>query len=203
SDGAGGTIAETTFPITINQPPPPTDAGMPALVISVAPIPGDRDTPAVGDEIAYLITVENTGDGATTNVVVTVPLPENTEFVSAKLSANATAQNATLSAEVVDGSVVITIGDVAAGEQVGVVLTLRPLDSGPVSLSATVASDDQPATSPSEPPPDVEVEDAVDTIVTTVRPMPLCGLFGFAPLLILAVLTLMRTQRAVFRARRR
>ena len=69
-------------------------------------------------------------------MLLTVPLPENTEFVSAWRAASQAAQAAPLNVSVVDGQIIIKVGDVAAGENVKIELVLRALVAGQIVLGA-------------------------------------------------------------------
>jgi uncharacterized repeat protein (TIGR01451 family) len=58
------------------------EPALPDLRVAV----GARTSAAiVGDDIAFDIDVENVGDADAEQLVVTIPLPENTDFVSAEL----------------------------------------------------------------------------------------------------------------------
>jgi uncharacterized repeat protein (TIGR01451 family) len=140
----------------------------------------------VGDEVTFRISVENVGDGGATDVLVTVPLPENTDFVSAWWAASQTAQAAPLNAVVEDGEITIEVGDVAPGEDVQIDLVLKALVAGEIVVNASVTSAE--ITTPVVPDDVATVTvGGTDVMVPLVGCAGgLCGPVGVFPLLIVS-----------------
>lgn len=70
---------------------------------------GDQGNVAIGDTIVYTLTISNPYQRDLTNVVVTDPLPEHVEFVSAS-------DNGTVSGDVGKQSVIWSLGTLKSGE---------------------------------------------------------------------------------------
>ncbi|MBN1346855.1 MAG: DUF11 domain-containing protein [Phycisphaerae bacterium] len=161
---------------------------------------------SVGDEVSFVVSVQNSGDGPATDVVLTIPLPENAEFVSANLITTPTAQSAPTSATVVDGNVVIQVGDVPAGQTVQAELVLRAKTPG--SMTVTPSATSQEVTDPVVPEQgtDLDVTDTTDPNATTIagvtdQPAACCGTAAAPPLLLLSLLFGLRA--FIGRSRRR
>lgn len=187
----GGTAygAEQTFTTL----PDPNAALAPDVRISLT-APGN--SAAVGDDLLYLAQLENAGTATATGVVLNVPLPENMEFVVARLNAGPAAQAVDLPADVVDGVIVITVGDIPAADVRLVEIILRALASGPVTLTAAAAWDGGSAPAKAEADQDVEVDDVYYEVVNTLAPLHFCGWLGVTPLLVLAGLVGMKRRTA-------
>lgn len=110
----------------------PTTITAPILTVTLS---SDESTVELGAQVRLVLGISNTGDGAATEIVVTIPLPDAVEFVSAGESARATVRG-----DVVDGAVRVTLDTLAAGESVNVELLLRALTDGVIKLSATALS---------------------------------------------------------------
>jgi uncharacterized repeat protein (TIGR01451 family) len=123
----------------------------------------------VGNDITFDIDVENVGDADAEQLVVTIPLPENTDFVSAELL---DAQQAS-QVNVVDSAAVITFQSLAAGETARIELILNALVSGAIHLTVTASDAEQNAATVGEADVTVTSEDRVVQIVNTVPTM--CG----------------------------
>jgi len=176
------------------QPEPQDEEpGTPSLRMSVQ---SDQGNPNVGDDMTFGVEISNDGNGSANGVSVTIPLPTNTEFVSAQIQPNSAARAAD-EVEVVNGNVVIHIGHIAPGQKVTVQLVLRALTAGPVLLTSTVSSDETEST--------VAFDEVVTSVAderveirsrTTVAP---CGPVGAVPLaatgLALAMLPRRRRRR--------
>jgi hypothetical protein len=123
----------------------------------------------VGNDITFDIDVENVGDADAEQLVVTIPLPENTDFVSAELlDAQQTSQ-----VNVVDSAAVITFQSLAAGEMARIELILNALVSGAIHLTVTASDAEQNAAAVGEADVTVTSEDRIVQIVNTVPTM--CG----------------------------
>jgi hypothetical protein len=87
---------------------------------------------------------------------------------------------------VADGIVTIEVGDVPAGEAARIELVVRPLQSGPVQLTAEAncAEVQQPAVTAQT----VEATDTYGQIVTTMTPAGFCGAAAALPMLALLFL---------------
>ncbi len=91
-------------------------------------------TPLVNEPITFVMTVTNNGPSDNTGVVVTVTLPAFGTFVSGTIDQGA--------CEVSDGSLICTIGDMAAGATVsGSIVVTAPSEPVTITLTATVAAD--------------------------------------------------------------
>ena len=159
--------------------PEDEESGQPDLVVNIQ---SQQNTSAnVGDEIPFMVEVSNQGNGTANDVTVTIPLPDGTEYVSARLIIEeSAAQAAPADAQVIDGNIVIYVGQMAPTHRISVELILRALRSGPVQLTSTVESH--------ETGPTVAFDEVVvsvgDKLVeirtrSTVAP---CGLTGVTPL---------------------
>lgn len=145
--------------------------------------PNDAGTAGVGQNLTFMVRVQNTGTGGASDVVVNVPLPENVEFVSARiLSGSPTEQTTPDDIAVADGVVTIRVASVDAGEEVNVELVVKPMTSGKVTMTANAACDEDPVAKEAEEQAEVTAEDVIDRIVTTAAPAPFCTPSGLAPL---------------------
>ena len=164
---------------TAVAPPSESGASQPDLRISVTP----QITEArVGDELAFQATVANIGNAVATNVVLTFPLPPNTEFVSARLGAGPAGQSAPPDARVEDGRIIIALGHIALDEQLAINLVLRALAASKVTLTASALCEESGAPVTAQANPDVDVTDVYWEIVNTVTPVKACGWLGVTPL---------------------
>jgi len=158
-----------------------TDLLVPDLRVQIES-PGEQAS--VGEELTFQIRVENVGNGQATNVVLSFPLPENTEFVSAWMITSQTGQAAPLDASVTDDEILADVGDVAPGETVQIELALRGLLAGKFALCAR-ATCPEAATPAIGRAAEVEVGDVYWTVVETVTPAHACGVLGVTPLFLL------------------
>jgi len=161
---------------------PPTELPDLRVTTETESDPNGADSPNPGDEVSVVVTVENVGQADATDVEVSVPLPENLEFVSGRVLSDPAAQALQAEFSVQDGAVHIWIGDLAAGQQVRIELVLRAKAAGAVHLTA-VASSVETREPVESAPVEMTIADEYYTFVEEPRPGP-CGLPGVFPLLI-------------------
>ncbi len=93
------------------------------------------DSPMVGEQLTYSITVDNNGPLDNTGVVLTVTLPASATFVSASIDTGSCG-------DVSDGTVTCTIGDMASGVSVvAQIIVTAPGEATTLTLSATLVAD--------------------------------------------------------------
>jgi len=116
-------------------------------------------------------------------VVLTFPLPENTEFVSARRIGLQAGQAAPLNAPVVGNNIVIEVGDVAVGEDVQIELMLLAVAAGTTELKGTAAANEAAAAVPAEETPSVAVgaaqgadQNLLRLLLSLFLGAPVCGL---------------------------
>ncbi len=172
---------DVVFTTSVEETPPPVNPA-PDLRVRI-------DAPAedayVGDEVTFGASVENVGNGTATDVLLTIPLPENTEFVSAWWIAGQAAQAMPLNAYVEDGQITIELGDVIPDEDVQIELVLRLLVSGKVTVNASTTCEETPTPNAAQTMAEVDVDDVDLTIVETVTPINACGMLGIMPIFVL------------------
>lgn len=108
----------------------PPVVGTPALDITKT---ADHDTVTVGDEIAYTITVTNTGDAEAENVVVTDTLPEGVTYLESTGNGAYDADARTIA---------WTVGALAAEESETVTVTVSADEAGTVTNTAEAIADE-------------------------------------------------------------
>jgi uncharacterized repeat protein (TIGR01451 family) len=136
--------SDVTF-TTAALPPDTPGQKVPDLRVTVTATASDPDQPVqVGQEVPFLVTVENVGTGDANDVTVIVPIPAGMEFVAANVLSDGTAQLAPNQPLVVEDKVYINVGHVAAGQQVRIELVLRTTAAGQTSVSANAECDEQP-----------------------------------------------------------
>jgi uncharacterized repeat protein (TIGR01451 family) len=145
--------------------------------------------------VTLLATVENVGTATATNVVLTIPIPEDAEFVSARLVSDAAAQTADPIVTQGDGFVTLEFGDVPAGDAIQMEIVLRVLVAGEILITADATSDELTTPKAAETAATVQADDEYVEVVQTTTPLNLCGLLGFAPLLVLAGLVGVKLNR--------
>ena len=121
--GGTRTITNTYHPIEVKKPE-----------LEIAKTVSPTGKVQVGDTLTYVITVENKGDAAATNVVVSDNLPEGLTDIAAKLDG-----------DVIDnynGSV--TIPNIAAGGKAILTITAKASEAGEIKNTASVKSDETP-----------------------------------------------------------
>ncbi len=149
-DTSDNTATETT---TVD--PPASDMSVSASSTS--------GTPLIGEPVSYALVVTNNGPSDNTGIVVTVTLPGSAIFESVTIDqGTCDFVNGT-----VIGTVVCTIGDMAAGETVtGQIFLTAPGEPMMLTLSATIAADvSDPDTSNNADSADVMVIDVVDLVI--------------------------------------
>jgi uncharacterized repeat protein (TIGR01451 family) len=140
----------------------------------------------VGDEVDFMVDVENIGDGDANNVVVNVPLPPQMEFISARILSLDTGQSVPNDVQVFEDHVEIDLGHVPPGSNAQIELKLRAKTSGAVNLEASAQSDEVSEPVKVQEQTEVKVNDQYTEIITTTQ-VPMCGLMGFVPLMLTAV----------------
>jgi uncharacterized repeat protein (TIGR01451 family) len=138
--------------------------------VSITIAPETTDV-SVGEELPYLLTVQNAGDGGAADVAVVLVLPDNVEFVSVTRVTDDTAQAAPVEYTLEDATLTVTVGDVAAGDTVRLRLVLRPLVAGEIDLTAQAYVGDESAGA-AQTDTAATAEDAYDRRVITVSPVP-------------------------------
>ena len=182
TSSAGTAYGDDVTFATLAEETTPESAAAPDLRVWIE-VPAEDSY--VGDEVTFGASVENVGDGAATGVLLTVPLPENTEFVSAWRVASLAAQAAPLNASVEADEISIEVGDVAAGEDVQIELVLKLLVAGKVTVYASTTCEETLAPSAAQNTAEVEVEDVEWIIIETITPIHACGVLGIMPVFVL------------------
>lgn len=184
-----GTVYGNQKTCTTDQAP---DDTKPILTIEVET---RQQQISVGDDIDCQVQVRNTGTAPAHGVRVTIPLPDNTEFLGAWW-ANGTPDAPAagwlpqasqdqlgdpIDADVADGLIYLSIGDVDPSEQFAVVLSLRALASGSYDISASASSDETPEPVVADSAVQTQVDDEYYVVEKTLAPM-MCGPFGLTVL---------------------
>ena len=183
--------ADVTFATVAEEPEPePEPEPDPELAPDLrVTIEAQTDADAlVGDDVAFTATVENVGTATATDVVLTIPIPENAEFVSARLVTDPSAQTADLVVTLGDEHVTLEFGDVSAGDSLQVEIVFRVTAAGEVTVDASATSEEVTTPKAAETAATIDAEDEYLTVAQTTTPVYLCGALGFAPLLVLASL---------------
>ncbi len=144
----------------------------------------DIITVRVGGEITALVSVSNVGNGDATNVRISMPIPSNTEFVSAQYELVASGAPRPLDATMTDDTANLFVRELPAGYKVAAELTLRAIAIGDVPLETEAGCNELAQTARADYPGEiVVVQDDYSWIITTSR-VP-CGAAGAAPLLMM------------------
>ena len=175
------TAADTTDAGTDGGTTDPNAPTAPDLRVTITP---PAEPAQVGTEVAFQIAVRNVGSAPATGVTLTLPLPPNTQFVSASWLPTQTGQGVPLDASVEGDHIVVQLGNMYAGEDVAVELVLRALTADPLTLSASAGSLESPAPTEAQANADVKVEDVFIEVVNTFIPVHTCGALGLSPLLV-------------------
>jgi uncharacterized repeat protein (TIGR01451 family) len=146
-------------------------------------------TPHVGDDLAFLVTVQNVGTAGAEGVLITIPLPPGTELISAEVLSGPAAASLPENMMVVDGTLIIDCGDLQPGSDVQVRLVLQATAGGTVNLVANAQYGDGDEQIEAAHPTEVAVEDTYIQIVTTTG--PLCGAAGLLPLVLTGILMML------------
>ncbi|MCF7855089.1 MAG: DUF11 domain-containing protein [Candidatus Pacebacteria bacterium] len=116
AESEGGLSADATATTSVHQP-----------VLAISKTATERQF--VGRNISYDITVKNTGDATADNLMVTDPLPQGTEFVSASNGGRLSG-----------GKVVWNVGSLAAGKQASMSATVKGTMKGTVRNTASASA---------------------------------------------------------------
>ncbi len=176
--------ADVTFATVAEEPEPEPEPELaPDLRVTIE---AQTDADAlVGDDVAFTATVENVGTATATGVVLTIPIPENAEFVSARLVAGQSAQVTDPVVTEGDEFVTLEFGDVPAGDSLQVEIVLRVIVAGEVVVNASATSEEITTPKAAETAATIDAEDEYLRVVETTTPLYLCGALGLAPLLVL------------------
>ncbi len=97
------------------------------------------DPVAFGDQLSYTLTVNNTGEGDATGVMLTDTLPSSVDFVSVTDPSGSCGESG--------GEVTCDLGDLASGDDATVTIVVEPTATGTITNSVAVTSvetDDNP-----------------------------------------------------------
>ena len=134
-----------------------------AVVMSESPNPA-----LVGNNLTYLITVDNLGPDAAGNVVATLPVPSGLLFVSATTAAGTVSD--------ASGQVVANLGNLGANVPVLVTVVLQAQIPGTFTETASVSSQaDDPNTSNNSASVTTEVDPATDLSVQIASTTPVAA----------------------------
>ncbi len=168
TNGAGTSYGETKTFTTA------ADDFLPDLRVMVTAM---NESAYVGDELSFMVDVENVGDATATEVELHFPLPVSAIFVGAWLVESETAQAQPLDAEVDGDEIVLTLGEVEVAEGMTIEVVLESGVAGAVMLKATVSSAEHLKTATAQA--DAAVDDEYWQVVETRSPVPICGTLGF------------------------
>jgi uncharacterized repeat protein (TIGR01451 family) len=130
----------------------PESAGVANLTI----VKDDAQDPVVkGNLLLYLLTVRNNGPDTATNVTLVDTLPPNVDYISGTSNGGSCTKTGS--------TLLCNLQDLAYGEEVDAVITVRPTQTGPITNTAIVASDER----------DTTPDDNTDTEGTLVVQAPL------------------------------
>jgi len=115
----------------------------PVFTMKVTPA---ADPVQLGEPAVFSVELRNIGSGEASNVLVSIPLPEATNFVSADMGPSQPAGSALAqTGQVNNGAVTFNIASLVAGETVTMQLVLDPQSPGAYGVSAFSVSGDQSA----------------------------------------------------------
>ncbi len=115
----------------------------PVFQMSVTPL---TESLQVGEPAAFAVELRNVGTGGASDVLVSIPLPNATEFVSADMGPSQPAGSALAqTGQMNGGAVTFNIGSLVAGETVTMQLILEPQSPGAFGVSAFSVNGDQTA----------------------------------------------------------
>ncbi len=147
----------------------------------------------VGQNTPFLVTVSNLG-GDATDVRAIVPLPANTEFVSAELIELPTAAQIPGTVTCDGDNIIIRTPLLAGGALFGVRLVLKATQSGEIVFTPQVETAEGVQQASSQPS-QVGADDETYEIVRNFEPLGHCGEMGLLPLgVVCAGLALMKRQ---------
>ena len=180
----GNNTATTTT--TVN--PPEAD-----MSVSTSSSPA---TPMVNEPVTFTMTVTNNGPSDNTGVVLTVTLPADGTFVSGAIDQG--------ECEVFKGSLVCTIGAMAAGASVNATIVVTaPGEAMTITLTATITADvEDPVPGNDADSEDVTVIDVIELTIQGTSEGS--GSIGWPTLLLLiaaAVLAALRNRKSLCRTR--
>jgi uncharacterized repeat protein (TIGR01451 family) len=139
----------------------------------------------VGDQIPFLVTVQNVGTSGAGHVVIRVPIPGGTLLISAEILSGPAAASLPGNMTIEGDELVVDCGDLPAGENVQVRLVLEATNSGQVAVNPTTSYDGAEQAVQPETPAEVPVGDTYAQIITTTTPV--CGSAGLVPLLMTGI----------------
>lgn len=167
-----------------------TTVNPPSADMSVG-VTSTPSAPAIGDTVTYTITVGNDGPSSNSGVTVTATLPAGATFESATIDQG--------DCELVEGSLVCTIGVMEAGAGVTAEVIITPDEAGTLTFIVEVSGDaNDPAT---ENDTAEEVTEVIGTVDLRVRGVGGAGAVGWTELALLALAALVAA--GVARCRRR
>ena len=114
-----------------------------------------------GDNLTYTLEATNHGPSVASSVTVSDPLPAGTTFVSATTSAGTCSESA--------GTVSCSLGDLAVGETVTIVITVTvgaSVPAGPLTNTATASSPTPDPTTPNTATDETDVVTEADLVLT-------------------------------------
>ena len=214
--GSNSTVTVTVTPEPVTEP---TELANTATVAAVEndPVPGNNSVtatttlnppsadmsvgvtstpsaPAIGATVTYTITVDNDGPSSNSGVTVTATLPAGATFESATIDQG--------DCELVDGSLLCTIGVMEAGASVTAeVVITTPDEAGALTFIVEVSGDaDDPVT---ENDTAEEVSEVIGTVDLRIRGVGGGGAVGWPELALLALAALAGAGAARRRSRAR
>ncbi len=177
------TISNITRDMTITANFTEEEAGEPNLCVTVQTEGSDPNVPIqTGQQVSFLIRVQNLGTGSATQVVIVTVIPGNMEFVSGRLLAGSSAAAVPADISVNGSEVTIQAGNLPAGTEVRAELILRAKSSGSAVVTPQVQSTETPEAVGPTTSPQLTIEDVYYMIVRTPGPFSFCGLTGLFPL---------------------
>lgn len=155
----------------------------------------------VGDQVGFVVSIENRGDADLTGVLVELQPSANARLLGGAIIDGDGRRGASIGVDLGETLARIDLAVLPAGSStVRIRLVAVPFASGQLQLTPSIISSPGAAQSIGSPPPSVRVLDQEDLVVTIHRPLPVCGSLAAAPLVLLAGLCAVRL-RPRFRVR--